>query len=481
MKKIFALLLCLMLCISLAAPAFARAERPAQTADLPGMFPVLRSFGAGNSPDGAKASAPSVTVYGSDCRLRAIFCGYGDTVKLRVSASGGTGTLKYQWYAISESNFNTETGEVTYTPSDAISGATSAKYTTPAITAQMDKNDYKLFGCVVTDSKGRTGDALFQLSAVVNQMAPDPVSYNNGVSILVAGFTLNGGYVYYNLNDEGISTGDIQLYSDPVYTFGTKYQIYRKEKGGKWQSLKTITGPKVEDVPIGEISDWPSESVTDYVDKTAKMGVTYTYRYRTYVNGKYTSYSEAESTTFNPFADVSLDEERAKYIAWAYNNDVVKGSVEGSSPDSPRYFYPNAPCTRMNFVMILWKMHGKPTVSGSNPFSDVSGTTSVNAVKWAVKKKLVTGTSATTFSPDDNLSRINIIMILYKLAGSPKASAESQYEDISGSKTSKAVNWAVSKKIISPVDSTHFDPTGNCSRALLVEILCKYNEIYKIL
>jgi hypothetical protein len=135
----------------------------------------------------------------------------------------------------------------------------------------------------------------------------------------------------------------------------------------------------------------------------------------------------------------------------------------------------------MNFVMILWKMHGKPSVSGTNPFSDVSGNTSVKAVTWAVKKKLVTGTSATTFSPDNNLSRINIIMILYKLAGSPKASAESQYEDISGSKTSKAVNWAVSKKIISPVDATHFAPNDNCSRALLVEILCKYNEIYKIL
>ena len=135
----------------------------------------------------------------------------------------------------------------------------------------------------------------------------------------------------------------------------------------------------------------------------------------------------------------------------------------------------------MNFVMILWKMHGKPSVSGSNPFTDVSGSTSVSAVKWAVKKKLVTGTSATTFSPDDNLSRINIIMILYKLAGSPKASADSPYEDISGSKTAKAVNWAVKKGIIEPLDPTHFGPSDNCSRALLVEILCKYNKLYKIL
>jgi hypothetical protein len=135
----------------------------------------------------------------------------------------------------------------------------------------------------------------------------------------------------------------------------------------------------------------------------------------------------------------------------------------------------------MNFVMILWKMHGKPVVSGSNPFTDVSGTTSVNAVKWAVQKGIVKGTSATTFSPEDPLSRMNIIMILWKLAGSPKASTTTDFVDLSGSKAIKAVNWAVKKGIITGVDATHFDPDGNCSRALLVEVLYKYNQNYPLI
>ena len=135
----------------------------------------------------------------------------------------------------------------------------------------------------------------------------------------------------------------------------------------------------------------------------------------------------------------------------------------------------------MNFVMILYKMHGSPKVSGKNPFKDVSGSKSVKAVLWAYNKGLVKGTDKTHFSPDVNLSRINIIMILYKLAGSPKVSGSNPFTDISGSKTVKAILWAVKKKIITGVDATHFDPDGDCSRELFVEVLYKYNKIYKIL
>ncbi len=252
----------------------------------------------------------------------------------------------------------------------------------------------------------------------------------------------------------GMSASGVRLEWNAV-DGAEKYQIQRKTGSGTWSSLKTVKS-------------------AGFTDASAQMGETYRYRVRAYVNGTWSEYSSPVKTRFNPFTDVSMDEEQAQYIAWAYNNSVVKGDGSG-------HFNPDDPCTRMNFVMILWKMHGKPTVSGSNPFTDVSGTTSVSAVKWAVKKKLVTGTSATTFSPDDNLSRINIIMILYKLAGSPKASADSPYEDISGSKTSKAVNWAVSKGIISSLDETHFGPSDECSRALLVEILCKYNNLYHVI
>ncbi len=450
-KKIFALLLCVMLCCSL-MPVYAESKAPYYEGTGPKSavsYVDTRSTGG--------TLGLTVRPYGADegYEERAYDLGWNHTVKLRVSVTGG-GTVTYQWYTVDKpEDIGWDGSDFTFAARTKIKGATKSSYTPPVAT---DGKSH-FYVCTVKDKNGDDASALFIVNNWFYQ-EDTPVLVNQPAGVYIPNMfavTFGEGYAYYESGPAGtISGGNYE------YAFSEKYQVYRKESGGKWGALKTVKRTTSEG------------SSTEFTDKTAKMGVRYAYKYRSYMNEAWGPFSAAEVITFNPFYDVSLDEERAQYIAWAYNNNVVKGDGKG-------YFNPDAPCTRMNFVMILWKMHGKPTVSGSNPFSDVSGTTSVNAVKWAVKKKLVTGTSATTFSPDNNLSRINIIMILYKLAGSPKASATSQYVDISGSKTSKAVNWAVSKGIISPVDSTHFDPTGNCSRALLVEILCKYNEIYKIL
>ena len=473
-KKLFALLLCVMLCCSL-MPVYADAGKPVWAT----------GEDEASSETGAKAYGGPAVANGSDHGLIAwvyaantghfqkIECGFNRTAKLKVVASVSDGTpIAYQWYELNQEDVvDIYSGSFSYTASQAISKANKSTYTTTAMT---EKTPSHYYGCVATDIDGATAQVLFEVSASFDTFYNPPVNTGNGVYLpYLFAITIDQGYYY--------SLGHGSSFPTPVYTLSnaTKYEIFRTETGGKWKSLKTIEGGGPTGPEYG--GSW-NDYIRNYMDKTTKMGVTYYYRYRAYLNEAWTDKTTTKSITFNPFADVSLEEERAQYIAWAYNNDVIKGTL--ASPDdilSPRLFNPDDPCTRMNFVMILWKMHGKPSVSGSNPFSDVSGSTSVKAVKWAVKKKLVTGTSATTFSPDDNLSRINIIMILYKLAGSPKASATSKYEDISGSKTTKAVNWAVSKGIISPVDETHFAPDANCSRALLVEILCKYNEIYKIL
>ncbi len=410
----------------------------------------------------------NVTVDGSGgkAKYREMGVAWNDTATLKVSVEDSAGSNKYQWYTVEYGDYSWDSAaeEFTYAKKTAISGATKSSYTTPVI-KDADPHGY---ACIVTDSSGKSSSALFFVTGWYDlDDTPRMVTSGpQGVDLrTIIGVTFPKGVFAYV--DEGPDYGN--SYFPGNYKFSEKFKIYRKESGGKWAALKTYTV---------SLADQGGDPYFDYTDSTAKMGTTYAYRFKADLNGVWSPYSKTLSVTFNPFVDVSLDEERAQYIAWAYNNDVVKGSLES---DGHRFFHPDDPCTRMNFVMILWKMHGKPTVKGSNPFKDVSGTTSVNAVKWAVKKGLVTGTSATTFSPDDNLSRINIIMILYKLAGSPKASTTSKYEDISGSKTTKAVNWAVKKGIIAPLDPTHFGPNDNCNRALLVEVLCKYNDIYKIL
>ena len=402
--------------------------------------------------------------------LREYFIGWNRTLKLETEASTESGSVAaYQWYAVPRKQLSYDDTALTFPDSCAIQDATSSSYTPPVISADT----VITYVCAVTDSNGDTAAAAFILNPAISRDVAYPQNGPNGVIVKnIYAFSIGQGYEYRDplLSSDVVHSGDEELSS------ATKFLISRRTPDTDWKNLEVIDGKG----PQGPQIDWSDRAdfYVTYTDTTAKMGEVYIYKYRSYVNKAWVPSYYFSSVEFNPFFDISMEDERAQYIAWAYNNDVIKGSLDDSGH---RLFKPDDPCTRMNFVMILWKMHGKPAVSGKNPFSDVSGSTSVKAVKWAVKKKLVTGTSATKFSPDDNLSRINIIMILYKLAGSPKVSAESPYEDISGSKTSKAVNWAVGKEIISPVDETHFAPDDNCSRALLVEILCKYNEIYKIL
>ena len=455
-KKLFAMLLCVMLCGSL-VQVYAETKDPFYEGTGPRS---CVSYFETRSTGGTLGL--TVRPYGAQDGYedREYRLGWNYSVKLRVSVTCDS-AVTYQWYTVDNpEDIGWDGTDFTFKARTKISGATKSSYKPPV--NSDDQRHY--YVCTVKDKNGDDASALFSVYNWYYQIDdPIAISYPTGVFIpnMFCNTFAKGSYHY----DSG-PVGRISVDDGYVMGYAERYQIYRKESGSKWKALKTVTETNQDG------------GTTEYTDTTAKMGVTYAYKYCSYLNGAWVPFSNPVSVTFNPFYDVSLDEERAQYIAWAYNNDVIKGSLDDSGH---RLFKPDDSCTRMNFVMILWKMHGKPSVSETNPFSDVSGNTSVKAVTWAVKKKLVTGTSATTFSPENNLSRINIIMILYKLAGSPKVSAESPYEDISGSKTSKAVNWAVGKEIISPVDETHFAPDDNCSRALLVEILCKYNEIYKIL
>ncbi len=144
-------------------------------------------------------------------------------------------------------------------------------------------------------------------------------------------------------------------------------------------------------------------------------------------------------------------------------------------------FAPEANLTRAQLVTVLYRMAGEPSVDGlEHPFADVAeGAWYTDAVIWAYHEGVVNGISETAFAPGADITREQIAAILYRYAGAETAeNALTGYAD--ADKVSDwaydAMNWAVSVGLINGMDETTLAPQGNATRAQIATILMRYCE-----
>lgn len=154
---------------------------------------------------------------------------------------------------------------------------------------------------------------------------------------------------------------------------------------------------------------------------------------------------------------------------------VQKGITNGTSATT---FSPNADCTRAQIVTFLWRAAGEPTARGSNPFRDVrSDDYFYNAVLWAVSKGITNGTSNNTFSPNQGCTRAQVVTFFWRAAGSaaPRSGASS-FRDVQNSSVYyyRAVLWAYENNVVNGTSEGVFSPDKICTRAEIVTILGRY-------
>ena len=209
-------------------------------------------------------------------------------------------------------------------------------------------------------------------------------------------------------------------------------------------------------------------------DTLGVPGTTVIYGYR---NSTAQTYANKYGYSFVPidrFTDVPSNAYYAAAVAWAVENGVTSGT-------SATTFSPNADCTRAQVVTFLWRAAGSPNPKSSyNPFSDVkSGSYYYKAVLWAVENKITAGTSSNTFSPDASCTRAQVVTFLGRYEGNPSPSSYSNpFKDVkSGSYYYNAVLWAVGKKVTSGTSSNTFSPDATCTRAQVVTFL--YRDMVK--
>lgn len=176
-----------------------------------------------------------------------------------------------------------------------------------------------------------------------------------------------------------------------------------------------------------------------------------------------------------PFGDV-------KSADWFYNDVKYvyeKGMMAGTAAD---VFAPNATTTRAMIVTILYRLEGSPAVTGTSAFVDVPvGQWYTDAVNWAAANQIVKGTSATTFAPNDSITREQMAAILYRYA-QYKGYDVTKKADLSGysdngqvsAYAKDALAWANAAKLINGVTNTTLAPQGNATRAQVSAILHRF-------
>ena len=170
-----------------------------------------------------------------------------------------------------------------------------------------------------------------------------------------------------------------------------------------------------------------------------------------------------------PFTDVAVTDYYYDAVLWAAENGITGG-------EDDTHFTPNAPCTRAQIVTFLWRAAGSPAPKSSDmPFEDVAaGSYYHDAVLWAVEQGITVGTSATTFSPDDTCTRAHIVTFLWRAQQSPAAGSANPFLDVaSDAYYTDAVLWAVKNGITVGTNAagTTFSPDDDCTRAQIVTFL----------
>ena len=114
--------------------------------------------------------------------------------------------------------------------------------------------------------------------------------------------------------------------------------------------------------------------------------------------------------TNSGFGDVDAEAWYAAAVTWAADVGVTTGTSFG-------VFSPDAIVSRAQLATFMWRTVGEPAVFFNGGFSDLpTGVFYTNAVNWMSEHGITTGTSPTTFSPDDTVTRAQMVTFEFRLA-----------------------------------------------------------------
>lgn len=182
-------------------------------------------------------------------------------------------------------------------------------------------------------------------------------------------------------------------------------------------------------------------------------------------DGKVSVEAEFVKTAATSFADVPANAYFADAVKWAVDKGVTNGL-------SDTMFGPYESCTRAQIVTFLWRAAGSPELKTMSSFTDVPASAYyAKAVAWAIENGITNGMTETTFAPNATCTRGQSVTFLYRaLKGT--ASGSANFTDVkSDTFYADAINWAVANNVTNGTSNTTFSPNADCTRAEIVTFL----------
>lgn len=185
-----------------------------------------------------------------------------------------------------------------------------------------------------------------------------------------------------------------------------------------------------------------------------------------------------EEVKSGSFRDVTSTHWAFASVERAAELGLVTGYSDGT-------FRPDTHVTRAQFVLMLWRMCGKPAAAKAASFADASADWYQDALSWAVEKGYVNGLSDTRFGPDAPITRQQAMAILFRLNGGQSGTELTLtgiYEQTFADSTTiaawakDATWWAVYHELVSGVGGSRIAPEANASRAQIAAILLRYAD-----
>ncbi len=153
---------------------------------------------------------------------------------------------------------------------------------------------------------------------------------------------------------------------------------------------------------------------------------------------------------------------------------VAQGITSGTTPTT---YSPQNEVTRAQMAAFLWRYAGSPAPAGSHSFSDVpAGAFYEDAVTWLVEQGITGGTTPTTYSPQNAVTRAQMAAFLHRFSGSPTGAPAHSFTDVpAGAFYEDSVSWLVDNGITGGTTPTTYSPTAEVTRAQMAAFLFRHN------